>query len=85
MDVLTNEQDESISNAITDSNTSPLDEKEQTDLFQSFELIQYEIAKLLNKMPQPLRSEVNTIEDEHTSIIHWTPSTFRSFIREDQF
>ena len=73
--VITNEQDESISNAIEDSNTSRLDEKEQTDLFQSFELIQYEIARLLNKMPQPLLLEVTTIEDEHTSIINWTPST----------
>ena len=75
VDVLTDKQDESIYKTIEDSNTSSLDEEEQTDLFQSFELIQYEIARLLNKIPQPLLLEVTTIQDEHTLIINWTPST----------
>lgn len=75
VDVLTDKQNKSIFKTIEDSNTSSLDEKKQTDLFQSYELIQYEIARLLNKIPQPLLLEVTTIQDEHTLIINWTPST----------
>lgn len=75
VDVITDELVESVSDTIEDSKTSRLDEKEQTELFQSFELIQYEIARLLNKMPQPLLFDVTTIQEEHTSIINWTPST----------
>ncbi|MCG9126620.1 sigma-70 family RNA polymerase sigma factor [Candidatus Poribacteria bacterium] len=72
----TKEFDESIVKTIEfTSDTNQLDEKEQTDLFQSFELLHYEISRLLNKMPRPLLLEVTTIEDEHTSIINWTPST----------
>lgn len=61
-------------------NAVPLKDKEQTRLLQTFELTQYEIARLLNKLPTSLLDEISINRNGHTSGPEWTPSTLNPFL-----
>ena len=68
------EEQDSIINAI------PLDVAEETRLLETFSLTQYEIARLLNKLPPEFLEEVTFSQGEHTIQVQWNVSTLNPLL-----
>lgn len=77
---LSTENDNENITQLLEENSIQLNEKEETNLFHTFELTQYEIARLLNKLPESLLDEIATIKNEYTPILQWTPGTLNPLL-----